>query len=161
MQSVLPRLEHTFYRPKPKTMLFGVDSTFWFVRKTCCDNENEKSAPNCRNLFINHNQAQPKLRQKRQKLLHLYHLRVDSPLVDTANAKFISILIFYLSAYKRATWSSQSPKTVSIGLLTLEQIQLLWLPKIRSKNWQNVPNKIVWQLRARCCLKHKTFWTTI
>ena len=42
----------------------------------------------------NHNQAHPNLNQKKQKLFHLWHNRVDTPLVDTVNRIILYILIF-------------------------------------------------------------------
>ena len=49
-----------------------------------------------RNISANHNQEHPNLNEKRQKLFHLQHNRVDAPLVDTVNQNFIYSFIFYI-----------------------------------------------------------------
>ena len=49
-----------------------------------------------RTFSANHNQANPNLNQKRQKLFHLWLIRVDTPLVDTVNQNFIYTLILYI-----------------------------------------------------------------
>ena len=46
-----------------------------------------------KSFSANHNEAHLKLSQKRQKAFHLWHSRVDTPLVDTYNPKFIYNLI--------------------------------------------------------------------
>ena len=46
-----------------------------------------------RNFSATHNQAHPNLNQKRQKLFHLWHGRVGTPLVDTINQNIIYILV--------------------------------------------------------------------
>ena len=48
-----------------------------------------------RNFSANHSQAHPYMNQKRYKFFHLWHNRVDTPLVDTVIQNFIYIIIFY------------------------------------------------------------------
>ena len=40
-----------------------------------------------------------------------------------------------------------------------DSMTLMW--KIPSKNWQQVPEKIVWQLGSRCWLEDNSSWTII
>ena len=47
------------------------------------------------NISANQIQAHANLNQKKQKLFHLWHNRLDTPLVDTVNQKFNYILILY------------------------------------------------------------------
>ena len=85
-----------FKDQKPTIMLFGVDGTHCFARKTRRDYEKEKNHLHIwRNFSANHIQAHPNLNQKRRKLFHLWYNRVDNPLVDTVNQNFIYILILY------------------------------------------------------------------
>ena len=79
---------------KPTIMLFGGDGTHCFSRKTSRDNENKKPSPFLK-FCANHNQAHPNLNPKMQKLFHLWHNRVDTPLVDTNNQNFRYLLILY------------------------------------------------------------------
>ena len=76
-------LNKPFLDQKPTIILFGGDDTHCFARKTSREYEKEKSSPFLRKA--NHNQAHPNLNQKRQKFFHIWHLRVDTPLVDTVN----------------------------------------------------------------------------
>ena len=47
----------------------------------------------------NHNQAHPNLNQKKHQLFHLWHSRVNTPLVDTVNQNFIYFYILNLYTF--------------------------------------------------------------
>ena len=52
------------------------------------------------NFPASNNQAQQNLNQKKQKILDFWDNRVNSPLFDTVDQNFISILILYTFSLK-------------------------------------------------------------
>ena len=92
-----------FKDQKPTIMLLGGDGTHCLAKKTSPEYGKEKPSPFLRKFL---RQSQPSTSEpepKKQKLLHLWHNRVDTPLVDTVNQNFIYILIYTLSVYIKAT----------------------------------------------------------
>ena len=83
------------YLKRPKTDIYVV--WWWWhtllCKKTSRDFEKRNHLPFWWKSSAHHNQIKPTLSQKSQKTIHLWHNRVDSPLVDTVDQKFISILI--------------------------------------------------------------------
>ena len=74
---------------------FGGDGTQCLAKKTSRVNEKEKPST-FRTIFSNnHNEAHRNLSGKRQKLLHFWHNRVDSPLDDAVTQTIFSILNSY------------------------------------------------------------------
>ena len=65
--------------------------THCFVENTSHGYQNERPSPFWKHFSANHNQ----LCQNRQKLLHFWHNRVDSPLVDTVKHNISSSSISY------------------------------------------------------------------
>ena len=84
-----------FWDQKPTIVLFGGNCTYCFARQTSLDYEEEKPFHFWKNFSANHKQEQPNLNQKIQKLFHLGHNRVDTPLADAVNQKFLLFRIFY------------------------------------------------------------------
>ena len=100
-----------------------------------------------------------RMRARKGQTLSIYGIIVSTPhwLIQWTKNSF-PFSFYTLSVYSKETWLSQSPTTVSSDLLTLDQIQLLWMREISSKNWPKVPKKFLPQLRTCCCLEDKTFW---
>ena len=80
---------------KPTTMLFGGDRTNCFATQTSGDYKKTKPSPFLKNFFSHSQSSTTETEPKRQKPLGLWHNRVDSPLVDIANQKFILLLFLF------------------------------------------------------------------
>ena len=78
-----------FRDQKSTLMLFGGDSTLCSARKRSRDYEKEVPSPFVKKFF---KQGHPNPKQKMQKLFHLWHIRVDTPLGDTVNQSFIHFI---------------------------------------------------------------------
>ena len=70
-------LNNPFTGRKPRISLIASDGTHCFARKASRDYEKEKPSPLLKKSLRQH----PNLNQSRQKLFHLWHNRVDNPLV--------------------------------------------------------------------------------
>ena len=84
-----------FKDQKPTMMLFGGDGTHCFARKTSRDYEKEKPSPILKKFVRQPQPSTSEPEPKRQKLFHLRHNRVETPLVDTVNQNLIYLLILY------------------------------------------------------------------
>ena len=62
-----------FKDQKRTIMLFGIDGTYCFARKTGRDYEKEKPSPFLRNFSTNHNQAHRNLNQKRTNRVQIWN----------------------------------------------------------------------------------------
>ena len=81
-----------FKDQKLTIMLFGDDGTHCFAVKTSRDDEKEKPSPFLK-YFLR--QSQPSTSEpepKKVESIHLWHNRVDTPLVDTVNQNFVYII---------------------------------------------------------------------
>ena len=117
-----------FKDQKPITVLFGGKGSYCFARKTTRDYKKRKIISlfeeNSPPITIKHNRTWTKKRENHS----FYGIIVSTPLWLIQSTKTSFTFLFYtLSVYNKASWFSESPTTVLSGLLTLDQIQSLWM----------------------------------
>ena len=78
----------------PKHSLFGGDGTHCFARKMNRGNE-KKPSPFMKKILPQSQASTSEPEQKTQNFFHLWHNRVDTPLVGTVNQNFIYVLFLY------------------------------------------------------------------
>ena len=106
-----------FEEQKPTTVIFGGDGTYCCWKKTSHDYKKEKISPFLEKLFRQSQSATPKSVLKKAKM-RLWHIRVDFPLADTVNEKFISNLISKIFSLRYSSMVFQSATKTSSFLLT-------------------------------------------
>ena len=107
-----------------------------------------------RNFSAYHNRPPRSLYLKSQiSLLFFIVVSTNHWLIQFIKNSFASSF-YTLPVYTEATWFCLAPTKVMGGFSTWDQIQLLWLWKISSRKWQQVPMKNLWQLGACWCLKN-------
>ena len=102
---------------------------------------------------INHTQTKAKKGKILPFLAWICRFSIGCWLLQlTRNSVFVSF--YTLSVNSKATGFSQSPTTVLSGLSTVDQVQLLWLWKISSKNDKKFPRI------SSSCLELVVIWMT-
>ena len=125
-----------FRDQKPTILLFGVDGTHCFARKTSRDYEKEKPSPFWRNFSANQSHAHTNLNQKRVNRVQIWNKRICFLLANDLSNIFVfsNDFIQFQSTvnqsnlhptYTKSSWSSQSPLTKSSALSILDPALLL------------------------------------